>query len=473
MDAFFAAVEVLDDPSLAGKPVIVGGSSARGVVASCTYEARAYGIRSAMSSVEARRRCPSAVFVPGRFWRYAETSKALHEVLMSVTPVVEPIALDEAFLDVSGAQRLLGTPLEIAHRLRAEVRAQLRLDCSVGVARTKMLAKLASEAAKPIADRRRPRPGRGVVAILPDEELAFLHPLPLRALWGVGPATGRRLAELGLVTVGDVAAVPEDTLRRALGVVHGAQLAALARGEDDRVVVAQREAKSVGHEETFAADHHDHETLHREVVRMADAVAARLVESGLRGRTVTVKVRFGDRATITRSQSLSVPTSSAHAIRALAAALLQAVEVGAGVRLLGVSMSSLVTGPAAQQLAFDDVDGPDAGTGTHSPRSSTSGDTARSPAAPHAAAPHAAAPHAAAHPGAGPDLTQSAPATTHAAGEAAWEDVEAAVAAVRARYGDAALAPAALLGRKGLAVKRRGDTQWGPSAPASDADPEA
>jgi DNA polymerase-4 len=425
MDAFFAAVEVLDDPSLAGKPVIVGGSGTRGVVASCTYEARAYGIRSAMPSVEARRRCPSALFLPGRFWRYAEVSKQLHEVLTTVTPVVEPISLDEAFLDVSGATRLLGNPLDIAWHLRGAVRQTLELDCSVGVARTKFLAKLASEAAKPIATPRGPRPGRGVVAVVPDDEIAFLHPLPVRALWGVGPATAQRLAALGLSTVGEVAAVPEDTLRRALGDAHGAHLAALARGEDDRVVVADRDAKSVGHEETFATDFHDQDSLHREVVRMADAVAARLGEAGLRGRTVTVKIRFGTRATITRSQTLASPTASARAIRALAAALLEAVDVGPGVRLLGVSVSGFGPGPAAHQLVFAELgeQGSDGDPTSATPRSA----------------------------------------------DAAWDEVEAAVAAVRARYGDDALAPAALLGRRGLAVKRRGDTQWGPSA-ADEAD---
>ncbi len=441
MDAFFAAVEVRDDPSLAGQPVIVGGSGTRGVVASCTYEARAYGIHSAMSSVEARRRCPAAVFLPGRFWRYREVSRGLHDVLTSVTPAVEPVSLDEAFLDVSSARRLLGTPLDIAHCLRARVLAELQLDCSVGVARTKFLAKLASEAAKPVASRRGPRPGRGVVAVLPEDELAFLHPLPVQALWGVGPATARRLAALGLERVGDVAAVPEESLRRALGEAHGAQLAALARGEDDRPVVAERDAKSVGHEETFASDYHDHDALHREVVKLADAVAARLDEAGLRGRTVTVKIRFGDRTTITRSQSLASPTPSARAIRALASALLVAVDVFTGVRLLGVSMSGLSSGQAATQLAFDGQFGRDS--------------------ARHGGRDHAAVGEGsdALAPGSGNRSTPPARVT-----EAAWEDVEAAVSAVRARYGDAVLASATLINRHGgLAVKRRGDTQWGPS----------
>lgn len=430
MDAFFAAVEVLDDPSLIGLPVVVGGTGTRGVVASCTYEARVFGIRSAMPSTEARRRCPAAVFLSGRFWRYAEMSERLHEVLTSFTPVVEPIALDEAFLDVSGAQRLLGSPRQIAERLRAEVRARLGLECSVGVARTKLLAKLASEAAKPRLGPAGVEPGRGVVAVVPSRELAFLHPLPMQALWGVGPATAKRLAALGLATVGDLASIPAESLCRAVGAAHGAHLAALARGEDDRPVVAEREAKSVGHEETFASDLRDEDVLHVQAVRMADAVANRLVEAGLRGRTVTVKVRYGDFATITRSQSLSVPTCSARDVRALAGALLGSVDVSPGVRLLGVSVSSLSTGPATRQLTFEDL---------------------ATPAVPGAEG------------GAGPVADDNSIAVTGLA-DLGWDQVEAAVAAVRARYGDDALAPASLLGRGGLSVKRRGDTQWGPSA---------
>ncbi|HZU80852.1 MAG TPA: DNA polymerase IV, partial [Acidimicrobiales bacterium] len=213
MDAFFAAVEVLDDPALAGKPVIVGGSGMRGVVASCTYEARVFGVRSAMSAVEARRRCPKALFVSGRYWRYQQVSEQLHEVLHEFTPVVEPIGLDEAFLDVAGAVRLLGPPPTIAAALRAAVGDRLGLTCSVGVARTKMVAKLASEAAKPLATSEGPRPGRGVVVVEPEQELAFLHALPVRALWGVGPATAVRLERLGVTTVAELAALPEETLR--------------------------------------------------------------------------------------------------------------------------------------------------------------------------------------------------------------------------------------------------------------------
>lgn len=441
MDAFFAAVEVHDDPSLVGLPVIVGGSGDRAVVASCTYEARVFGVRSAMSSVEARRRCPHAVFVPGRYWRYAEVSAMLLEILRSYTPVVEPIGLDEAFLDVSGALRLLGPPAEIARRLRGQVRRELALDCSVGVARTKLLAKLASEAAKPLATAGGPCPGPGIVVVDPERELAFLHPLPVGALWGVGPATAARLSALGVLTVGDLAAVPEESLCRLLGTAHGRHLALLAAGEDDRPVEADREAKSVGHEETFASDFYDHDAVHLQVVRMADAVCERLREAGLLGRTVTVKIRFGDRSTITRSHTVSAPTRSTRLVRAVAAALLEAVDIAAGVRLLGVSLSGLSSGPAAEQLRFtiddDGADGPW-----------------------RADAPHDGRPAGQTHRGGGGAGEPAEPGS--GARDAAWEDVEAALAAVRARYGPAAVASAALVTGDGLSVKRRGDTQWGP-----------
>jgi DNA polymerase-4 len=454
LDAFFAAVEVLDDPTLAGRPVIVGGTGNRGVVAACTYEARAFGIHSAMSSVEARRRCPHAVFLPGRFARYSEISEQFHKVLHGFTPVVEGIALDEAFLDVAGARRILGPPPTMARAIRDAVRDKLHLNCAVGVARTKLLAKLASRAAKPTAAVSGPRPGPGVVVVPPDAELAFLHPLPVRALWGVGPATGKRLGELGVVTVADLAAIPVDTLCRVVGAANGRHLAALARAQDDRPVVALQEAKSVGHEETFAADLHDHETSHRHIVRMSDAVGTRLRESHLRGRTVTVKVRFGDYSTITRSHTVPGPIDSPRAIGAVAGALLEGVDLSPGVRLLGVSMSALAAAVVeVHQLSFSD-----AGSG---------GDLGREPARGMRAMTGDVG-GAVTGESAGPRAGEGGGGPTDPQGQG-WDDVEAAVTAIRTRYGHESVGPATLIGRSGLNVKRRGDTQWGPSAPSPTA----
>jgi DNA polymerase-4 len=354
MDCFFAAVEVLREPSLAGKPVIVGGAGPRGVVASCSYEARAYGIHSAMPSTRARGLCPHAVFVSGHYDVYAEYSKAINNVFRSYTPLVEGISLDEAFLDVAGAQRLFGRAPAIAAEIRRRIFDEHGLWASVGVATCKLIAKLASEAAKPKASLKGPVPGRGVVVIEPGEELAFLHPLPVGALWGVGPATRERLRRFGVATVADLANVPAETLVAALGKSLGQHLHALAWADDDRPVVAEAKVKSVSHEETYAHDISDREELHREIVRMGDAVAARLRESGLGGRTVQIKVRFHDFATITRSHTVGGPVDTGPEIIRVAATLLEGVDVSSGVRLLGVGVSNLTEGAEAQ-LSFDDL----------------------------------------------------------------------------------------------------------------------
>jgi DNA polymerase IV len=416
-------------------------------VASCTYEARAFGIHSAMPSVEARRRCPHAVFLSGRFARYVEMSERLHAVLQRFSPVVEGIALDEAFVDVAGSRRLLGSPLDVGRAIREAVRDDMQMECGVGVARTKLLAKLASRAAKPVLTADGPRPGPGVFVVLPSQELSFLHPLPVRALWGVGPATARRLDALGVTTIGELARIPEDTLCRSVGVANGHQLAQLARGEDPRRVEATRAVKSVGHEETFAADIAVHAGLHRHVVRMADAVGTRLREARLAGRTITVKVRYGDRVTITRSHTVGAPIDSPRAIGLVAGALLDAVEVSPGVRLLGVSVSGLVdTETTVRQLSFDDDE----------------------VVVPAGADPRVELPPTPA--GDAGDLETGV--AVAASRQLAWYEVEAAVSAIRARYGNASVGPAALVGREGLAVKERGDTQWGPdvSPPTGGAD---
>ena len=349
MDAFYAAVEVLEDPALAGKPVIVGGSGPRGVVASCSYEARAYGVRSAMPSTRARRLCPHAVFVPTRHELYGEYSRRLHAVLQSFTPLVEGIALDEAFLDVTGARRLFGDGPTIAAAIRLRLHDELRLSASVGVATCKLIAKLASEAAKPTASPHGPVPGLGVMHVPAGEELAFLHPLPVQSLWGVGPATLRRLDRFGVRTVADLAHLPEATLVAALGTANGQHLHALAWARDDRPVETDRPIKSIGHEETFAADRHDAADLLREVNRQANAVATRLRRHGSLGRTVTLKVRFGDFRTITRSRTVREPLGAAKAIARLAAELLDSV----GVRLLGVTVSNLTDDDGTQLSLYE------------------------------------------------------------------------------------------------------------------------
>ncbi|MBI2708318.1 MAG: DNA polymerase IV [Actinobacteria bacterium] len=402
MDAFFVSVELVRRPELRGKPVVVGGTGARGVVAAASYEARAYGVHSAMPASQARRRCPQAVFLPGDHAHYSEVSARIMAVLRSYTPLVEPLSLDEAFLDVAGARRLHGPPEVIAAALRAEILERERLSSSVGCATVKFLAKLASEAAKPRADPRGPRPGLGVVAVRPGEELEFLHPLPVRALWGVGPATLAKLERLGIRTVGDLAAVGRSTLERALGAASGRHLHALACCLDDRGVEPHQQPKSVGHEETFARDHHRHATLHRELVRMADATAGRLRRNGLAGRTVTIKVRFADFHTITRSTTLAAAVDGGSDIARAAGGLLARVDPAPGVRLLGVSVSGLST-DAPRQLTLDG-----------------------------------------------------------AAGEVARVGVTAAIDAIRARFGDDAVVPATLAGPSGVRVKRRGDQQWGP-----------
>lgn len=357
MNAFYASVEVLEDPSLAGKPLIVGGSGDRGVVASCSYEARAYGIRSAMPSARARRLCPQAVFVDGDHRRYAEYSRRIHDVFTTFTPLVEGVALDEAYLDVAGAHRLFGPGPQIAQAVRCRVREEVGLDCSVGVGTSKLVAKLASKAAKPRSSLGALDPGPGVVVVGAGDELDFLRPMPAPALPGVGPRTEARLRRVGVTTVGDLAALPVEALVVALGSALGRQLHDLAWARDDRRVEPERAAKSLGHEETYAHDLVEREDVRREVVRLADAVATRLRSSSLAGRTVVVKVRFHDHATITRSYTAPLVVDTAPELARVAMGLLDGVDVGPGVRLLGVSVSNLVAG-AARQLSFDEASNP-------------------------------------------------------------------------------------------------------------------
>lgn len=343
LDAFYASVEQLLDPRLRGRPVVVGGTGRRGVVSAASYEARRFGVRSAMPTERARRLCPDGVFLAPRMDTYRELSAEVLAILESFTPLVEPISIDEAFLDVAGVRRLFGSGQEIARRIRERVHGETGLTCSVGVATTKLVAKLASGDAKP----------DGSTVVARGEELSFLHPRPVGDLWGVGPATRERLERLGVRTVGDLARVPLDSLVRSLGAAHGAHLHALAWNDDERTVASDRAAKSISAEETFPDDVADVEVLRGEVRRLARRVGARLREGRLHGRTVTLKVRSGDFRTSTRSATLEEPTDHDEELARAALDLLASVDAGAGLRLVGVGASNLRTdGFHQQRLPF-------------------------------------------------------------------------------------------------------------------------
>ena len=345
MDAFYASVELVTRPELRGKPVIVGGGQ-RGVVLSGTYEARALGIHSAMPMSRARRIAPQAIVIEPHHERYAEVSAGVMAIFSSVTPIVEPLSLDEAFLNVSGALRRLGSATAIAELIRARVYDEQRITCSVGVASTKFVAKLASTQAKP----------DGLLVVPINKVTAFLHPLPVGALWGVGERTEERLVSLGLRTVGDLAHTPVETLTRALGQASGDRLHDLAWGRDERGVVPDAVEKSIGNEETFARDIDDPEMIHREILRLAQKVAARVRRQGHLGRTVVLKVRFADFTTITRSRTLDTPTDVGQVIYTTAVELYAALRLQrARIRLVGVRLEGLLDAATrVEQLIFDD-----------------------------------------------------------------------------------------------------------------------
>jgi DNA polymerase-4 len=345
MDAFYASVEVRDQPELAGKPVVVGAVGGRGVVLSASYEARAFGVRSAMPVGRAQRMCPQAIFVPPRHGVYGAVSREIMALFRGVTPEVEPLSMDEAFLDVGGAIRRLGPPAAIARRIRASVRDQYALTCSVGVATTKFVAKLASTVSKP----------DGMLVVPATEVLEFLHPLPVAALWGVGERTGEVLARFGLRTVGDIARTPLDTLQRELGTAAGAHLSALAWGRDPRPVLSRVPDKSIGAEETFATDVADPVVIRRELLRLSERTAQGLRAGGSVARTVVVKLRLANFKTITRSKTLPEPTDVAQKIYATACALYagSGLDTSARLRLVGVRATGLLpAGATATQLAF-------------------------------------------------------------------------------------------------------------------------
>ena len=345
MDAFYASVEQHDDPSLAGRPVAVGSPTGRGVVAAASYEARAFGVRSAMPMVRARRLCPDLVVVRPRFDRYHEVSGHLLGILRDVTPLVEPLSLDEAFLDVAGAVRIFGEPPAIGAHVRVRVREELGLPCSVGVGPTKSVAKLLSGLAKP----------DGLVHWRTEEVVERLRPLPVSSLWGAGPRTTERLVEHGIRTVGDVAAADVRLLRRLVGDALGGQLHALARGIDPRPVEPVHEARSVSAETTFDRDVDDPVTLERRLQRLATGVARRLRAQGLAARTVTVKVRSADHRDVTRSRTLERPSDRTHELVAVARDLLGELRLGrTRVRLIGFRLSGLGAPEAVAQLSLLD-----------------------------------------------------------------------------------------------------------------------
>ncbi len=411
MDAFFVSVELRRRPDLAGQPVVVGGTGARGVVAAASYEARRFGVHSAMPSAVAKRRCPHAVFLAGDHALYSDVSAQVREILDRYTPLVEPLSLDEAFLDVTGSLRLFGPAPTIAEAIRDAVEAELSLTCSVGVAPNKFLAKLASVEAKPRATPSAVEPGPGVVVVAAGHELAFLGPLPVQRLWGVGPVTLDRLHRIGIRRVADFDMVDQSVLASALGARQARHLLGLARGIDDRPVEPEREAKSISHEETFATNRYEHDQLRRELVRLADAVAGRLRGAGVGARTLTLKLRFDTGfQTITRSVTCPEAVDLAPEIVDLLAPLLEAIDPSPGVRLLGVGGSNL--GPSTRQLSLDDVLG------------------------------------------ASPD----------------WAATTDALDRIRDRFGAGAIGPASALESGRLRMVRRGEQQWGPHAdpPADD-----
>ena len=332
MDAFYASATLLSHPDLVGTPVIIGGGN-RGVVLSATYEARRFGVTSAMPMARARRLCPQATVLPPDHALYSAISAAVMETFRSVTPVIEPLSLDEAFLDVSGAVRLMGSPAVIGQHVRDTVHDEQGITCSVGVAPTKFVAKLASGLAKP----------DGMVVVPRDEVVPFVQQLPVGALWGVGERTEEALVRLGLRTVADIAHTPLATLVRGLGDATGHHLHELSWGRDPRPVEREQREKSIGSDQTFDYDIDDAAEIHRRLLALSERTAARMRAAGMRGRTVTLRVRFSDFTTITRSRTLREPTDSGRAIHEAAVGLFDALGLQrARIRLVGVRLEKLV-----------------------------------------------------------------------------------------------------------------------------------
>jgi DNA polymerase-4 len=340
MDAFFASVAERDNPELKGKAVVIG-MGARGVVSAANYEARKFGIHSAMPVGRARRLAPHAIFLPVDMARYQEVSEHVMEIFHSFTPWVEPISLDEAFLDVTGSQKLLGTGREIAVAIRKKVEEQEGITCSVGIAPSKFIAKLASANCKP----------NGMLEITSDRILTFLHPLPIQAMWGVGPKTAEVLERLGLRTIEDIAKLPRTTLIRALGEANGASLYELAWGRDYRDVTPEEPDRSISAAETFAQDLDNPEEILTEFLRLTERATARLRDRDLFAKTISIKVRFADFSTINRSKTLPLPIDSTHDVYDVVKGLYQALRIErARLRLVGVSLENLSEGAPHQMM---------------------------------------------------------------------------------------------------------------------------
>lgn len=407
MDAFYVSVEMRRHPELRDQPVVVGGSGMRGVVAAANYEARRFGVFSAMPASRARSLCPHAVFLPGDHAHYMEVSRHVMAIFEEFTPLVEPIALDEAFLDVSGAQQLFGEGAVIGQRIRDRISDDLDLPCSVGVATSKFIAKLASKKAKPVLRGDRVEPGHGVLVIESGRELDFLRPLPVSDLWGVGPATLSKLERIGVQSVADLAALDPAVLEGLVGRANGRHLHDLAWGRDNRAVVVEREAKSIGREETYARDLFDETEIHSELVRLCDDVASRVRSSNRAARTVTLKVRWSSFATVTRSVTSEASLSTGPAMVQALEPVLSALGRPSGIRLLGVSASGLCE-PVEQLSLLDEI-------GSSEP--STTSDRER-----------------------------------------AWSPASAAVDAIRSRFGRSAISPASAV----RPTER--SSPWGPVA---------
>ena len=340
MDAFFASVAERDNPELKGKAVVIG-MGARGVVSAANYEARKFGIHSAMPVGRARRLAPHAIFLPVDMPRYQEVSEHVMEIFHSFTPWVEPISLDEAFLDVTGSQKLLGTGREIAVAIRKKVEEQEGITCSVGIAPSKFIAKLASANCKP----------NGMLEITSDRILTFLHPLPIQAMWGVGPKTAEVLERLGLRTIEDIAKLPRTTLIRALGEANGASLYELAWGRDYRDVTPEEPDRSISAAETFAQDLDNPEEILTEFLRLTERATARLRDRDLFSKTISIKVRFADFSTINRSKTLPLPIDSTHDVYDVVKGLYLALRIErARLRLVGVSLENLSEGAPHQMM---------------------------------------------------------------------------------------------------------------------------